>query len=224
MQKILLISSDRAFLERNRNLFGKSGFNVHTATTAQEGLLTHQEHRVNLIIASLDLPDLGVDRLCSLIRDDATLKHVSIIVVCFPTQKAVEKAARCGANAWLMRPVDPKNLMEHALRLLHVAQRRAHRVPFTGRVCGRRGDEIFSGTSCNISVTGLLCETEATLQDDDLVIIRYRVGTDSIETRGKVVRSVPTQDGRYNYGVEFLDLAPMHREGIERFVQTALAQ
>ncbi|UFS72029.1 PilZ domain-containing protein [Geomonas sp. RF6] len=221
MEKILLVSSDQAFLERNRNLFSKSGFSVHTATTAQEGLLIHQEHRTNLIIANLNLPDLEIERLCSIIRNDTTLRNVSIIVICFPTEKALRRAAGSGANAWLTRPVDPNVLLECATRFLRIAERRAHRVPFTGHLYGRRGSEIFSGTSCNISVSGLLCETEALLEEDDLVTIRYRVGADSIETKGKVVRSVQTQEGGYSYGVEFLDLAADQREGIQKFVEAA---
>src|ERR1700688_1718876 len=91
-KKILLVNNLQSFLERNYCLLDRAGFEVYTATSAVEALQVHRAQRVNLIIATLDMPQLGGDWLCSQIRQDSELCKVSKILVCYPVPKDIERA------------------------------------------------------------------------------------------------------------------------------------
>jgi len=216
-KKILLVNNLQSFLERNYCLLDRAGFEVYTATSAVEALQIHREQKVNLIIAMLDMPQLGGDWLCSLIRQDSELCKVSIILVCYPAPKDIERASQSGANAWITKPVRPNVLLQEAGKLLSIPTRIDHRTSVHGIVNSRR----FSGTLHNISVSGILCETDMLLNPDELITgMSIDIRMCEITAGGKVVRSANSSNGLYNYGVQFIDLAPGYRDEIANFVAT----
>jgi CheY-like chemotaxis protein len=222
MKKILLVHNLEAFLERNKSLLSRSGFLILTATSVKEALLVHGEQPVDLIISLLAMPETGGDTLCSLIRETPQLRNVPIILVCYDAEPELERASRCGANAWVTRPVRPELLLEQVGRFLKIPARRDYRVVFNARVVGTRGDLPFSGMTRNISASGLFCETSTLLAEDDLITnLLIPIESFQIVADGIVVRSESRPDGMYNYGVHFTNLAPESRDKIERFVSAA---
>jgi two-component system chemotaxis response regulator CheY len=214
-KKILLVNNLQSFLKRNYSLLDRAGFDVYTATSTLEALQIHRAQKVNLIIAMLDMPQLGGDSLCSLIRQDSELCKVSIILVCYPIPKDMEKASQCGANVWLTKPVRPDVLLQEVEKLLSISTRIDLRTSVRGIVNNRR----FSGSLHNISVSGILCETDMLLNPDELITsMSIDISSSEIIAGGKVVRSANNLNGLYNYGVQFIGLAPGYREEIANLV------
>jgi len=215
LKKILLVNNLSNFLERNTSLLNRAGFRLYTAATALEAMQIHRAQKVDLIIAMLDMPEMGGDMMCSLIRQDLELRKVSILLICQPTAGQIEKASQCGANAWICKPVQPGLLLQEVGKLIAVPTRMDHRTSIHGIVRSK----WFSGISRNISVSGLLCESDMAI-DTDEVITSMSVFLKSREliADGKVVRAVNLPGGLYNYGVQFIGLAPEHRKEIEIFV------
>lgn len=218
MKKILLVNNDQAFLDRNKSLLTRSGFEILTARSAEEALQVHRSEMASVLVASLNLPDMGADDLCLRLREDERLKHVSVIIVSFPTPQALHRASHCGANAVLTKPVQPQLLLDQVSRFTSIATRRHHRVRLNGRINGTKGTESFSGFSENISVSGILCEIDIRLRHDDLVTITCPIDSHRIVADGKVVRCVASPEGGYNYGLQFVRMTQECREGIEQFV------
>lgn len=222
MKKILLVSHQEAFLERNKQLLNRAGFLILTAASAEAALETYREERVDLIIAALDLPGMGGDALCSLIRSQKELRQVPFILVCYETEAELERAARCSANARVTKPVRPDLLLTQIGRFLDIPTRRDYRVSFRACVNGTSGTLLFTGMTRNISVSGLLCETSMRLAPDDLITdLLLTIGPDTIEADARVVWSDSRSDGLFLYGVQFTELAQGSREIIARFVDHA---
>jgi DNA-binding response OmpR family regulator len=219
MQKILLVSDSPGFLERNKLFLERSGFRLFTAASAVEAIELQREVHAQVIIAMLDQRDKGGEEFCSRIRRDPELKKVSIILVCYNAPEALARAAACGADAWMIKPLQPHLLLETVENLLLGHQPREHRVQLTAPVSGHHGTMRFTGILHNISVSGLLCETDLELAPDDQATLHIELGSDEIVADGKVARRVVMSGGRYNYGIRFTRLAPAARRQIATLVE-----
>jgi CheY-like chemotaxis protein/uncharacterized protein YodC (DUF2158 family) len=219
LKKILLVNTLPTFLERNTSLLNRIGFRIYPATSAFEALQIHRTQRVDLIIALLDMPEMGGDMLCSMIRQDAVLRKVSILLICSPVPWQIEKASQCGANAWICKPVQPELLLQEVRKLIAIPKRLDHRASIHGIVrC-----KWFTGISRNISVSGVLCETGIAIDPDELITsMSVSIGSREIVADGKVVRRVSLPDGHYNYGVQFIGLASEYRKVMETFISQNL--
>jgi len=219
MKKILLVNNQEAFLGRNKNLLNRAGFLILTATSANEALRVHREQPVDLIISLLEMPDMGGDTLCRLVRQDSGLRQVPFIMVCYETDGQLRRTSECGANGWVTKPVHPERLLEQVGRFLRIPTRRDYRATFSATVNGRAESLLFSGMTHNISVSGMLCETEARLNHDDLLTnLLVAFDAQPIDADGRVVRREARPDGRYHYGVQFTRLADESRSRIQQII------
>lgn len=218
MKRILLVNNVEPFLERNRSLLNRAGFLIFTATSAKQALQIYREQAIDLVISLLDMPEMGGDTLCSLIRQ-SEVDNTPFLLVCYDTEAEVGRASRCGANAWLTKPVNPELLLEQVAKFLKIQARRDPRATVKAKLNGTRATSPFLGVTRNISASGFLCETSTPLNQAE-IITNLLVAIDShrVVTTGKVVRSESTPDGMYNCGVEFTRLASDSREKIESLV------
>jgi CheY-like chemotaxis protein len=215
MKKILLVSNLQSFLERNTCLLDRAGFKIYTTTSAIDALHIQRAQKIDLIIAILDMPEMGGDKMCSLIRQYEESCKVSIILVCYPVPNDIARASRCGANVWISKPVNPVVLLHEVGKLLTIPTRIDHRAS----VDGIMKSKLFSGILRNVSVSGILCETDMFLSPDELITdMSFVIGSREIIADGKVVRLVSKSDGMYNYGIQFFGLLPGYREEIENYI------
>ncbi|HEY6838964.1 MAG TPA: PilZ domain-containing protein [Geobacteraceae bacterium] len=222
MKKILLVNSMQAALEKEKSLLNRADVHVLTAMTGREALRIHRTEKVSLIVADLDMADMGGDELCSLVRKEKVIRDVSFILACRDVQVEIERATRCGANAWVRKPVQPEQLLEKVEQLLAISTRRGYRVLLRVRVHGSTDNTTFFCTSQNISISGMLIETEKLLDVGNRITCMFFLpGTSQIAADAEVVRCVPVKGGSSQYGVRFVDLAPECREEIERFIATS---
>lgn len=219
MKKILLVNNVEPFLERNRSLLNRAGFLILTATSAKEALEIYLEQEIDLIISLLDLPGVGGDTLCSLIRQSEA-GDIPFLLVCYDTEAEVGRASRCGANAWLTKPVNPELLLEQVAKFLKIQARRDHRAALKARLNGTRVASPFLGITRNISASGFLCETRTPLNQAELITnLLIAIDSHRVLATGRVVRSQTITGGSYTCGVQFTDLAPESRDKIESLLQ-----
>ena len=220
MKKILLVNHKEAFLGRNKTLLNRAGFLILTATSTRDALRLYREQSVDLVISLLNMPGIGGDILCSSIRQDSSLKQVPCILVHYDSEAELERVSHCGANASLIKPIHPELLLEQVGRFLNIPRRRDLRKHFNAGISGTRESLAFSGTTLNVSASGLLCETRMHFKQDDLITdLLFTVGSQEIAAEVKVVRVAAGADGMYNYGLQFTSLAPDSRDAIQRFVR-----
>lgn len=224
MRKILLVNASRYFIDNGTSLLDRRDFQVFMAPSVMQALQIHRRERVNLVVTDLHMPEMGGDILCNQIRQEPDVREVSTILICNDTPEDREKAIRCGANIVMKKPFSPRMLMEHVERLLAICIRRGYRVLLRARVKGATDDGVFFCTSQNLSVSGILIETDRELKIGDILSCSfYLPGAAHIVSDGEVARVASNPDGKVHYGIRFIDLSTQHRQEIEAFVSDSIA-
>lgn len=224
MKKILLVNASRYFIDEGRSLLDRKDFQVFMASSVMQALQIHQQERVNLIVADLHLPEMGGDVLCSRIRQETDVRAVSVILICNDVPEDLAKAARCGADVCLKKPVSAKTILGQVEKLLAVSIRRGYRVLLRAKVKGAMDNEVFFCTSQNLSVSGMLIETDRNLKPRDILSCSfYLPGAAHIVAEGEVARIVPQSDGKHHVGISFIDLAREYHQEIENFISENIA-
>jgi c-di-GMP-binding flagellar brake protein YcgR len=131
-----------------------------------------------------------------------------------------EQGARCRANEVLTLPVATPVLIEKAQQLLSVPGRKSLRLLLTLSVQGRERDSSFYCRSEDISVTGMLVETDRSLANGDRVsCVLTLPGPVEVRASGEVVRVIrPALDSNlYRCGIRFIDLTEAAKAAIASF-------
>lgn len=219
MKKVLLINPDIDSLARYRTILDRDDIEIFTATTAQDGIRIHQREKVDLLLVVLDLPDMGGDELCARIRQEQVLRRVSTIIICRDRPEEIKRAEKCGANARLVRPFKLAQLDECVGKLLAVRERQDCRVFVKVQVFNEQGSGGLFGTTVNISVSGLMIESDEHLAVGDQVTCMFLLpGSSRIMATGEIVRTARKFRGLNEYGIRFISLDPHSREEIEQFI------
>jgi CheY-like chemotaxis protein len=224
LKKILLVSSSKSFLERNKTLLTREDFLLMTAYCGVEALQLHQEYHFDLIVADLHLHDMGGDDLCTRLRITIVSTAVAIILICYDKAEEHARIARSGADAKIIRPVQPEQIIDTVGGLLNVSIGRTKRAIFKVNVLSRKGEVKFSCMSLDISITGILIETSYNLDIGDRIICQFTLpGGSKIESEGDVVRCVKTHSSLDRYGIQFIALPLGYRREIERYIAADVA-
>lgn len=223
MKKILLVNAARYFFDEGKSLLDRKDFQVFLAPSGLRALQVHRQEKVNLIVADLDMPEMGGDILCSRIREETESRLVSFILICHDIPAELQRGRNCGANVCLKRPFSAKLLLEHVEKLLAISVRRGYRVLLRAKVKGAKDDATFFCTSQNLSATGILIEADRPLRTgEQLSCSFYLPGSAHITADGEVARTETMPDGKTQYGIRFTIILPEHKSAIEAFIAESL--
>jgi CheY-like chemotaxis protein len=224
MKKILLVNASRYFIDEGKSLLDRKDFQVFMASSVMQALQIHRDERVNLIVADLHLPEMGGDVLCTRVRQETDVRTVSIILICHDVPEDLERANRSGANICLKKPFTPRTLLEQVEKLLAVCIRRGYRVLLRAKVKGATDEGVFFCTSQNLSVSGILIESDRQLHAGDVINCSfYLPGAAHIVAEGEVARIERQPDGKFHSGIRFIELSPESRREIEDFISDTIS-
>jgi CheY-like chemotaxis protein len=219
MKKIIITRGILHAIGGNNAFFGRSNIKVYPAHTAEEVLELHGLHKADIIIAEDTLPLMGGAKLCSVIRSDESLKHVSIIMVCDGMAASAAQWQEARVNAVVPKPLDPVLLFSKISELLVVPQRQDLRTLLHVSVSGQEGNSSFLGVSENISISGMLLETDQALKKGDRMSFTIEIGGRKIAAECQIQRVEKTASGKFRYGVKFSDLDTKSLIIIDQFVR-----
>jgi len=175
--------------------------------------------RPDIIVIDKRLPNAAA--VVAQLREDALTRNVSIVVLARgdfdPSEVAFLEA---GANAILRLPPGP-DWDDRLVRLIHVPTRRATRIAVkihidAGFAVAGEGMPV---TALNISVTGMLVESENPMHVGDDVQFSFSLpgDTGAISGTGTVVRLANAAN---QYGLELTQVDGDGRARIKRFVES----
>lgn len=225
MKKILIADDIKSLVEREECFFKRSDIKIFTTTSDEETLRIHKTEKVDLIITRLNTIGMNGEALCSLIRDDAELRRVSVIMVCSPETSFVRRESQFKANAFITEPIDPQVLFETSHHLLSIAQREFFRAPISIKVQGEQGNEAFLCLSENISASGMLFGTDRILKRGEIILCSFFLPSSTrIITESEIVRVVEKMaDFDTNqYGIRFMNLDIASKSAIGVYVEESL--
>jgi CheY-like chemotaxis protein len=187
------------------------------APTAEAAVALASRSKPDIIVIDRDLSH--ATRLVSDFRRDPRTRRVSIVIFARTDFEAVEvDLLEAGANAVLRLPASLE-WDDRLARLVTVPVRREVRLPVqfeleTGLGCGV---EASLALVVNLSVSGLLLETERELKMGDDLDLRFQLAElgATVVGCGRIVRHA----GRRRYGVEFYGLEGDGADLVRRYVE-----
>ena len=109
-KKILVVDDDKSILRTFTRILQKNGFEVDVAETGKEAIEKSEKKNYDLALIDIRLPDMqGTDLLVNMQR---TMRDaVKIMITGFPSLETGVKALDEGADAYLVKPVRPEELL-----------------------------------------------------------------------------------------------------------------
>ncbi len=222
-KKVLLVDDVKLFIEMEKTFLNREDIDIYTASSGEEALRLHKKEKMDLILLDLYMPKMKGNEVCSIIRNDENLKDVSIIMVTTSLKEEDIRLCReAGANDVINKPIDPKLLLSKVSKLLGIPERKNLRILVRLKIEGVDGGVQFFGNTIDISMTGILIETDKELSIGEEVNISLVLPgrTALLQIKGKVMRRVDLhRKGGYGYGVRFLNLNPEQKTILRDFIE-----
>ena len=109
-KKILVVDDDKSILRTFARILQKSGYEIETAETGKEAIEKAETQHYDLALVDIRLPDMdGTDLLSKLKKP--LQNTIKIMITGFPSLETGIKALDEGADAYLVKPVKPQDLL-----------------------------------------------------------------------------------------------------------------
>lgn len=108
--KVLIVEDNLQNLELFREILDLKGFEVSTASSAEDGLELMKESRPDLILMDIGLP--GMDGLTAtrIIKNDPALSGIPIVALTAHAMSGdQERALEAGCDGYLTKPINTRN-------------------------------------------------------------------------------------------------------------------
>ena len=119
-KKILIVDDEPDVVEVLKIRFQSEGYDVISEDDGVRGLNLARKEKPDLIILDVMLPNLDGYQICRMLKFDNTYKNIPIIM--FTARAGTEdkaKAEKAGADAYIVKPFEPKTLLTKAKELLN---------------------------------------------------------------------------------------------------------
>ena len=107
---ILVVDDDKSILRTFTRILQKSGYEIDVAETGKEAIEKADIRHYDLALVDIRLPDMDGTELLAKLKKP--LQHtVKIMITGFPSLETGVKALDEGADAYLVKPVKPQELL-----------------------------------------------------------------------------------------------------------------
>ncbi len=225
LKKILLVDDADYFLKLKEGFLQRSDCVILKAGSGEEGLTLAKEASPSLVIMDLSMPGMKGDECCRTIKNDPELKQIPVIMVANGWEKdAMKRCTEAGCDDFISKPINKPRLYAGIKRFIQVVERAHERIPCQNEVVYSANGGECSGVLNDVSEGGLFIRSEAPFAEGTDLTARFKLSKlgDTIETQGRVVRSVngnrpagsPFPTGM---GVQFIKLSTAAQTKIKHF-------
>ncbi len=110
-QPILIVDDNPINLKLEKILLGVEGYDIRTATDAEEALKLLETFQPRLILMDLQLPGMSGLELTIKLKANPKFKNVIILAITAYAMKGdKEKALAAGCDGYISKPIDTKTL------------------------------------------------------------------------------------------------------------------
>lgn len=110
-EKILIVDDDEGICKTLSLILENKSYSVETANTGKETLEKSKTKICNVALLDIRLPDIEGTKLLKALRE-ATPRMIKIMVTGYPRLDNAVEALNLGADAYLMKPVYPGDLIK----------------------------------------------------------------------------------------------------------------
>jgi two-component system, cell cycle response regulator DivK len=123
-EPILVVDDNEVNLRLACMLLAGEGYEVSTASDAEEALVLLQTFRPRLILMDLQMPGMDGFELARRLKADPATRHIAILALTAYAMKGDEERAReAGCDGYVSKPIDTRTLPALIGRLLAAATR-----------------------------------------------------------------------------------------------------
>ena len=107
---ILIVEDDTKIRETLETILQQKGYNTDTAKNGKEAMQKSKTKFFNLALLDVKLPDMEGTKLLTTIHENLP-KMMKIMVTGYPSLENAVEALNQGADAYVIKPVQPKKLL-----------------------------------------------------------------------------------------------------------------
>lgn len=121
MKKVILVADDSPTIRKFVSIaLSVKGYEIIPCADGMEAMEILPNHKVDLVITDLNMPNLDGFELISSIRKNDSYKDLPIIVLSsLGATEDIQKGLECGANSYLIKPFDPKRVVYEVSKYLN---------------------------------------------------------------------------------------------------------
>ncbi|MGQ9460368.1 MAG: response regulator [Candidatus Bathyarchaeaceae archaeon] len=108
---ILIVDDDEGILETMSAILEEKGYYTDTAKTGREAIEKSKTNFYNLALLDIKLPDIEGTKLLTEMKETSP-KMVQIMITGYASLENAVEALNLGADAYIMKPVDPEKLLK----------------------------------------------------------------------------------------------------------------
>jgi DNA-binding response OmpR family regulator len=108
--RILIVDDDKSILRSLSRILENCGYQVETVENGKEALGKIKSIHFNLLLVDIRLPDMNGTDLLTKAKNEIKAA-VKIMITGFPSLETGVKSLEEGADAYLVKPVQPKELL-----------------------------------------------------------------------------------------------------------------
>jgi CheY-like chemotaxis protein len=119
MSRILLVEDDALIAAVARTVLSRGGWEIRHSADGESGLRVALEWNPTLILLDVDLPGMNGFAVCSAVRASARGDEALIVMVTANDDlRSKLTGFQCGADDYLVKPLDPQELFTRVTKLL----------------------------------------------------------------------------------------------------------
>jgi DNA-binding response OmpR family regulator len=107
---VLVVDEEESIRIELKNILENAGYTVFTAENGQYALEKAQSTQFDVALIAINLPDIEGTELC--VKLPKNNEMVKIVIASLSTLENGVKAADCGADDFLVKPIKPHELLD----------------------------------------------------------------------------------------------------------------
>jgi DNA-binding NtrC family response regulator len=110
-ESILIVDDNEGILETLSAILEEKGYRTCTAKNGREAIEKSKTNFYNVALLDIRLPDIEGTKLLTKIEETSP-RMVKIMITGYASLENAVEALNLGADAYIMKPVDPENLLK----------------------------------------------------------------------------------------------------------------
>ena len=217
---VMVVDDEPEAVKFLKSVIGPLGHEVVTFSDSREAAERSEKQKFDVVFMDMRMPELDGLGLTRRIRGSKQNTDTAIVMLTGVDQvENLREAFKEGVTLFLTKPVTPArltSLLTAMERTKWKDKRHSARLPLLVPVNCTCGDQQLAARSANISESGILVQPAAAWDIGQEVLIEFTIFEirASLKVRAKIVR----QEGKGSMGLQFIDLAPEHRNAIQLYI------
>lgn len=219
--KMLSLDDKTVTTDLDRAGYRKMGVYVKAASSFDELSKALKSEKIDLIVINMDFKPIDAPNITKHLKAQEAYKEIPVVLTSVQTSAKVRNAALdAGADLFVEQPLPREYFIEKLKQLLEQKTRTTERVAVHGDVTYTYEGKTETCAIGDLSVSGILLATEASLKDGGAVELEFPLPGDNkpIHATGEVVRTVRQTSGT-GVGIRFTAFNGDSKKRLDKYIE-----